>query len=360
MNFFSQYRNLVNMSLQDKATDFWYNLKMSSLIIPYIYKELDRKYNRLSKIRKLEENDPDLPKNLKGKVCIITGGTRGLGAEVVKALLQKDCHVITGSSSLNESDRKKRYDEIRAEVPEAKGKLEIWALNLKSMDSVVEFADKFKEKNIPLNYLITNAGIMMRPIKLTQDGFEEHLAVNYLSHSLLIDRLIDNLYETSKKTESESRIVLVSSVAHKVSYIKFNDFQLKEGGVPPLFAYGQSKLAQIMFTIRMHRWLKDRGEDWSKSITINSLHPGVCDTEILSHLPVMEELKPMAAQAFRVSLFCSLLLLEIHIKLYFSPIFVDFSHFLCFSSLLKQKLISYFNRVFYEFIYLEFQSDLVP
>ena len=231
----------------------------------------------------------------------MTGGTRGIGTEVVKVLLRKDCHVITGSSSTNSVDHQKSYDAIRAEVPEGCGKLEIWHLDLKSMDSVTEFTNRLKETKLSVSYFIANAGIFFRPITMTKDNFEEHFAVNYMSHCLLIDRLIDNLHETSRKSNTESRIVLVSSAAHRATTIQFNDLMLEKSRSSIVYAYNQSKLAMIMFCSRMNRWLKEKGEDWSNNITINCLHPGICNTEILSHMPLVDEIRPMAALAFRVS-----------------------------------------------------------
>ncbi|CAG2118013.1 unnamed protein product, partial [Medioppia subpectinata] len=288
------------MSFIDFASSLWTNFQNSSQLFPYLYKELDRKYNPNTKIRKLKESDADLETSLYGKVCIITGGSRGIGSEVVKVLLKKECHVITGSSSKSESEHIKRHDQLMADIPKGRGKLDIWHLDLKSMNSVSNFAKRFKQTGLPLNYFIANAGIMsQKNEKLTEDNFEGHLAVNYLSHCLLIDHFLDALHETAKTSRSESRIVLVSSAMHRVGTIKFNDPQLKATRATTYLAYGQSKLAQIMFANRMTRWLEETGNDWRQSITVNSLHPGICNTELLTHMPMVQELKPMAAQAFR-------------------------------------------------------------
>ncbi|CAG2166949.1 unnamed protein product, partial [Oppiella nova] len=181
---------------------------------------------------------------------------RGIGAEVVKVLLKKDCHVITGSSSKSESERQKRHDLLVADIPEGKGKLDIWHLDLKSLDSVTHFAKRFKETGLPLNYFIANAGVMLESNqqKSLTDDLEEHLVVNYLSHCLLIDHFLDNMRESGKQSKRESRIVLVSSIAHRMANIRLKDINLKSKLLPPYFAYGRSKLALIMFANRMARW----------------------------------------------------------------------------------------------------------
>ena len=291
------------MVWSDTMINLWHYWRIITQIVPYFFNEFDRKYNPNTTFRKLNESDPDLKEDLTGKVCIITGGTRGLGAEVVKTLLKRNCHVITASSSEDATDRQKRYDNLRSEVPEEKGKLEVWHMDLKRMDSVMAFVNKFRETKLPLNLFVANAAVMYRPITLTPDGFEEHLGINYLSHCLLVDQLMDNLVESGRLSCEESRIVLVTSCFHKLAFIKFDNLMLRGSQVSPNFAYGQSKLAIVMFAIRMNRWLEARGGDWQKYITINSLHPGICDTNLLSHLPGFDSLvKTLAAPVFRVSL----------------------------------------------------------
>ena len=249
------------MEFSGRGASFWHNLQLSAITFPYLRKELDRKYNPISKIRKLKENDPDLPESLTGKVCVMTGGTRGIGAEVVKVLLRKDCHVITASSSKNTSDHLKTHNAIRGGVPDERGKLEIWHMDLKSMDSVIEFTERLKESKLSVNYFIANAGISGYELTMTKDNFEQTFAVNYLSHCLLTDRLIDNMFETSKKCNSESRIVLVSSCFHRASKISFNDIMLQKSRTSTFSAYCHTKLALVMFCLRMDRWLKGKGED---------------------------------------------------------------------------------------------------
>ncbi|XP_054159956.1 uncharacterized protein LOC128958166 [Oppia nitens] len=287
------------MDVMNYMSSYWTTMQSTWTLSPYVFKELDRKYNKNTKIRLLKETDSDLEADLTGKVCVITGGSRGLGVEVVKTLLRKGCHVITGSSKTSESERNKRYEQIMSEVnTDSRGRLDIWHLDLKSMDSVVKFAKQFEESKLSLNYFIANAGVVNTTMKLTDDGFEDHIAVNYLSHCLLIDHFIDNMYRTAKQSGSESRIVMVSSGAHR-AVSNLNVIETNNTKNMPIIAYSISKLYQIMFTNRMTKWLANKGDDWRSRITFNSLHPGMCDTQLLDHFPMIEVLRPMAAQACR-------------------------------------------------------------
>jgi NAD(P)-dependent dehydrogenase (short-subunit alcohol dehydrogenase family) len=277
-------------------------LSIYAVITPFLIKEVSRKYNSSSGMRKLDENDVDLPESLEGKVCVITGGSRGIGAEVVKTLLKKGCHVITGSSAKNQTEIEKRYRAIIEEVSEVKGKLEIWNLDLMSMSSVIQFVERFKNSNLSLNYLIANAGIMLQDYKETKDGFESHYQINYLSHCLLIFHLLPNLVETARQANSsESRIVLVSSCAHFAANIRFHDLQLKYL-YSRYFAYSQSKLAQVMFTYKLSRWLNSKS-DWGQLVKVHALHPGMCNTDLFDVIEFVRDYPQLAEMStFRVCL----------------------------------------------------------
>jgi len=290
--------NVINSAL-GSMSNIWAQMQNYALLSPYFLKELDRKYNPLTTMRKLNENDDDLPQSLKGKVCLITGGTRGIGAEVVKALLRKDCYVITGSSSKSQKEIDQRHKNLMEGIPKGKGKLEIWNLDLFSMSSVVQFAVKFKNSKLHLNYFVANAGIFFQEQKYNEEGFESHYAINYLSQCLLIYYLLPTLVETGRQPNSgESRIVLTSSGFHDAANIKFDDLQLKTSYFR-FFAYVQSKLAQVMFTYKLSRWL-DNKSDWGQMVKVHSLHPGICNTELASNIGFGSEMTPIIDSAVRV------------------------------------------------------------
>lgn len=208
----------------------------------------------------------ELPKNLSGHVAIVTGGTRGLGLTVVRALISKGCFVFVASSQTRDkflAITKKIYDGL-PEKDELtgirRGTVTIHNLELSSMDSVKNFVQAFKESKLNLNYLICNAGIMFAPRQITVDRFESHLAINYLGHSLLILELLPELKKTADKMKTNSRIVSVSSSTHHATRFRFEDL-LAEVDYSSSQAYAQSKLAQIMFTIKLSKVI-NRSLDW--------------------------------------------------------------------------------------------------
>lgn len=166
-----------------------------------------------------------------------------------------------------------------------KGVLEIWQLDLSSMDSVVQFCETIKSRSINIDYIICNGGIMMTPRKITEDGQEAQLAINYLSHCLMIWLLLPKMNTTepdgSVDPHRKSRIVLVSSVAHESAhYINFDDITYQKY-YSPHHAYSQSKTALIMLAIKMNEYFHEH--QLSNYITINSLHPGLCWTDLMTN-----------------------------------------------------------------------------
>lgn len=132
---------------------------------------------------------------------------------------------------------------------------------------------RFLAEENRLDILINNAGIMMVPKSLTKDNFEAHIGVNHLAHFLLTMLLLDTI-----KKSAPARIVNVSSEAHMVGTIKKDDF-MSERSYNRIGAYGQSKLANILFTRELAKRLEGSG------VTVNSLHPGVVNTELTRYVP---------------------------------------------------------------------------
>jgi len=209
-----------------------------------------------------------LPKNLPrkdGQTLVITGGGRGIGYEAVKKFLSMGYHVILGV---------RNPDEVLKKF--AEGSIEAFELDLSSLDSVRNFAQKISAKNVPINVLINNAGIMFGPRRESKDGFELQLATNHLGHFLLTHLLLPKLREAGTP-ELSSRIVNVSSCGHQVGWwIDWNDFHSRQF-YSPQGAYGISKAAQIMSTIHLNKELEAME---NCHVTVNSLHPGVVRTEL--------------------------------------------------------------------------------
>lgn len=206
-----------------------------------------------------------------GKVAIVTGANIGLGYETAKALARKEVEVVMACRNLEKAE------EAKAKILKGnkKAKLHIIKLDLSKMSSVREFAKAFRGKYDRLDFLINNAGIMMPPFSLTEDGFESQLATNYLGHFLLTKLL----FPIIKKTDG-ARVVSLSSLAHKWHEIQFDDMNFKKS-YNKRSAYSQSKLACLMFGIELDRRLK--------AANINALsataHPGVSDTNLTNSMP---------------------------------------------------------------------------
>lgn len=278
-----------------------YRLQFYAVVAPYLVREYQRKNRPYSGLRILNENDPDIKENLSGKVAIITGGSRGIGVEVVRTFLRKGCHVITTSSSSDPDKISKRYNQTIEGVPEGNWTLEIWHLDLMSMNSVMQFVNRFKNNNYTqLNYFIGNAGVMFPKFKLSEDGYESQFSINYLGHVLLSYHFLPYLYSSAKKSSEQSRLVIVSSCLHYIpNRIRFNDLQSLQV-YSPHYAYGLSKLSIVMFIYRLSRTL-DMKTDWSHYVKVFTLHPGLVDTDLLSTIEILKEYPFLANQiALRV------------------------------------------------------------
>ena len=265
-------------------------LQLYILAAIYVLKEFNRKLQLFGSVRHLSFDDDDLPKRLDGQLAVITGGSRGIGLEAAKVLIKKGCHVIIASSARKEVTDK-IIEQVEREIDtefsknstrQKRGKLEIWHLDLTSMNSVVKFHEMFLGSGYnKLNFLINNAAIMFGPKKITQDGFESHFQVNYLCHCLLIFLMLPIMIKTAKLTGIRSRIVNVSSSTHFARNLQLDDLQ-SIGKYSPFHSYAASKLAQIMFTYQFTKWLRRNQLD--QFVTCNSLHPGVAKTELYENV----------------------------------------------------------------------------
>ncbi|XP_078601244.1 polyprenol dehydrogenase-like [Branchiostoma floridae x Branchiostoma japonicum] len=209
-----------------------------------------------------------------GKVAIVTGGAKGIGLEVTKGLAKLGMHVIIGGRSQDEANI--AIENIKKSCPQAK--VEFMRLNLASMKSIHKFVEKFKSRQLPLHLLINNAGVMLTPYSLTEDGFETHFGVNHLGHFLLTNLLLDTL-RSSGKPDHWSRIVFVSSAVHSIGDIKFDDLNSSKN-YSPHAGYAQSKLANVLTAYELQeRLLADQSH-----VTANALHPGVVNSDLYQHV----------------------------------------------------------------------------
>ncbi|MFC2086245.1 oxidoreductase [Bacteroidota bacterium] len=223
-------------------------------------------------------NIPDLS----GKTAIVTGANSGIGFETAKTLAGKNALVVMACRNIEKGNE--AAEKIKTEFKDAK--LEVLKLDLSSQKSIREFADNFKGKYNELHLLINNAGVMMPPYSKTEDGFELQIGTNHLGHFTLTGLLLELLLKTEK-----SRIVSVSSMAHKWGEIKFDDLN-REQNYSKAEAYGQSKLANLLFTYELQRKLEKAG---SSSIAVAS-HPGWTQTNLQRHTGSFRFLNPVFGQ----------------------------------------------------------------
>ncbi|XP_065584143.1 dehydrogenase/reductase SDR family member on chromosome X-like isoform X2 [Artemia franciscana] len=204
-------------------------------------------------------------------VAIVTGGNRGIGLETVKRLVEHGLKVIVGCRDGKSRDILKENLKEK-NVPEEK--VEWIELDTGNMKSVRQFAAKILEKNVPISILVNNAGVMFVPHSLTSDGFEQHFAVNYLGHFLLTHLLLPKMIESGKPGRA-ARIVNISSSAHKVGCIELDDLQLQKVYTAPI-GYGQSKLAQVLFTFYLNKLISLR----QGNVNVYAVHPGFIKTNL--------------------------------------------------------------------------------
>ncbi len=219
-----------------------------------------------------------------GKLAVVTGATGGLGYETALGLAQKGAEVIVAGRS--EAKGQEALARIAALAPEAKVTFE--KLDLASLASVAAFAQRLAPRGA-LDLLINNAGVMALPTRQTTvDGFEMQLGTNYLGHFALTARLLPLL-----RKGKHTRVVMLSSIAHRQGSIRLGDLQ-RERRYVPWEVYGQSKLAMLMFAFELQR-RSDRG-GWG--LLSNAAHPGWARTELMANGPGATSLASRAASLF--------------------------------------------------------------
>ena len=214
----------------------------------------------------------DIPPQ-QGKLAIITGATGGLGYQTALALAGAGAEVVLTGRNAAKGDT--ALQNIHKTFPEARIRYE--PLDLASLASVRDFAERFAHRHSSLDLLINNGGVMAPPTRYTTaDGFELQFGTNYLSHFALTAQLLPLLINGT-----QPRIVSVSSIVHRFgATIQFDDLQWQRT-YQPRPAYRQSKLAMLMFALELQR--RSEANGWG--ITSNAAHPGYAVTELHSTGP---------------------------------------------------------------------------
>ena len=193
-----------------------------------------------------------------GRTAIITGANSGIGRAAAAALAAKGAHVVLAVRNL---------DKGRAAAAGMSGSTEVRALDLADLASVRAFAGAWER---PVDLLINNAGIMVPPLSRTADGFELQFGTNHLGHFALTNLLL---------TRVTDRVVTVSSLVHRQGRIDFDDLNWERRTYRRWPAYGQSKLANLLFTLELQRRLTAAGSP----VRATAAHPGYASTNLQSH-----------------------------------------------------------------------------
>ncbi|MDT5023198.1 MAG: hypothetical protein QOC88_717 [Mycobacterium sp.] len=221
----------------------------------------------------------DIP-DQSGRVAIVTGANTGLGYHTAAALAQTGAHVVLAVRNLEKGN----LALARIVAAHADADVTLTQLDLSSLASVRAAAASLRKAYPRIDLLINNAGVMWTPKQLTDDGFEMQFGTNHLGHFALTGLLLDNMLPVRG-----SRVVTVSSTGHRLrAAIHFDDLQW-EHSYNRYAAYGQSKLANLLFTYELQRRLADQ----HKNTIAVAAHPGASSTELGRNAPAL--IKPLSA-----------------------------------------------------------------
>jgi NAD(P)-dependent dehydrogenase (short-subunit alcohol dehydrogenase family) len=209
-----------------------------------------------------------------GRTAVVTGGSSGLGLETAKVLARHGAAVILACRDMGQAARAAGQIRAGAGRPDVR----VVRLDLASLASVREAAGEIRATCPRLDLLINNAGVMRPPYQRSADGFELTFATNHLGHFALTGLVLDRLLATPG-----SRIVTVSSVGHRDGVMRFEDLQSGRGYRAD-DAYGQSKLANLLFTYELAARLQAAGH---RTIAL-AAHPGVARTGLFRWDPRLD------------------------------------------------------------------------
>jgi NAD(P)-dependent dehydrogenase (short-subunit alcohol dehydrogenase family) len=214
----------------------------------------------------------DIP-DLTGKTAVVTGANSGLGLYTALELSRRGAHVVLACRNLDKGGEAVEW--VRGRVPDAS--LELTRLDLSELASVREFASAYAARHDGLDVLVNNAGVMAIPYRLTTDGFEMQFGTNHLGPFALTALLMPSL-----QARPAARVVTVSSIMHLIGSINFDNLQ-HERSYSKWFAYGQSKLANLLFALELDRRCKRAGA----GVLSVAAHPGYAHTNLQATGPEM-------------------------------------------------------------------------
>ena len=214
----------------------------------------------------------DVPSQ-EGRLAVVTGANTGLGFETARVLAARGASVVLAVRDIE----KGRRAAARIVDADPGANVMVQLLDLASLDSIRAAADELRARHPRIDLLINNAGVMFPPKQTTRDGFELQFGTNHLGPFALTGLLLEQMLPLPG-----SRVVTVSSLVHRIlARINFDDLQ-GERSYSRVGAYGQSKLANLMFTYELQRRLSDAGTTISVAA-----HPGLADTELSRNTPAV-------------------------------------------------------------------------
>src|SRR5882724_9915275 len=223
-------------------------------------------------IMKAKWTSDDVP-GQQGRLAVVTGANTGLGFETARVLAARGASVVLAVRDTEKG--KQAAARIAGAAPGAS--VTVQPLDLSSLDSVRAAAGELRARHPRIDLLVNNAGVMLTPKQATRDGFELQFGTNHLGPFALTGLLLEQMLPVPG-----SRVVTVSSLAHRIrARINFDDLQ-SERSYRRVAAYGQSKLANLMFTYELARRLPGAGT----TIAV-AAHPGLASTELARYTPAI-------------------------------------------------------------------------
>ena len=201
-----------------------------------------------------------------GRIAVVTGANSGLGKSIARELARAGASVTIAVRNTDKGEQ--AAADIRRDV--ASADLTVQRLDLAELASVRSFSEAFAAEHDHLDVLVNNAGIMAPPRRLTADGFESQIGTNHLGHFALTGLLLPTLLAAPAP-----RVVTMSSEAHWIGKMRFDDLQF-ERGYNNWRAYGQSKLANLMFCFELAR----RATEADTALVSVAAHPGYAATNL--------------------------------------------------------------------------------
>jgi len=203
--------------------------------------------------------------DLRGKRILVTGVSAGLGVETARSLAAHGANVIGAARDLSKGEA--ATIQIRKDAAANGGSFDLVELDLASLASVRNCADRLLREGEPFDVIIANAGVMATPFTYTTDHFEMQFGTNHLGHFVLVNRVAPLI-------RRGGRLINLSSAGHRFSNVDLDDPNFERTPYDPFLAYGRSKTANILFAVAFDRRHRERG------VRAAAVHPGVIQTEL--------------------------------------------------------------------------------